>query len=171
MEVVCEVCGNMLEAARPVCPFCGYKQVHRGGTKGKTFIHRKVNLEAGRPVVEQALDRMIEVIDDGARNGVTVVTLIHGYGSSGKGGAIRVECRKMLDYLKSKERIADYIPGEDFTKRANRVKVLLRRHPQLKLDRNLNKGNRGITVVILSNVLLCLQLLPAVPIVTSVFIS
>jgi len=117
--------------------------------KHTEFVHKTVNLEAGRPVVEVALNRMNEIIEDSVRNDVNVLTLIHGYGSSGKGGAIRSECRKMLDYLKSNGLISNYIIGEDFNKRSGSVKSLLRRYPQLAADKHLNRGNRGITLVIL----------------------
>jgi hypothetical protein len=117
----------------------------------RPFIHRTVNLEAGRPAVEVALNRLSEVIADARRNSVSVLTLIHGYGSTGRGGAIRSECRMMLDYLKSKGQISDYIAGEDFTTRSGRVKALLRRYSSLGSNRNLNNGNQGITLVILAN--------------------
>ncbi len=116
----------------------------------RPFIHRTVNLEAGRPAVEVALNRLNEVIADARRTSIAVLTLIHGYGSTGRGGAIRSECRMMLDYMKNKGMISDYIAGEDFNKRSGRVRVLLRRYSQLSTDRNLNSGNQGITLVILS---------------------
>lgn len=147
----CEVCGNMSEVPAPVCPFCGYRTEKQDLRKSRPFVHKTVNLEEGRPSVELALHRMTELLEDGARNRVTIVTLIHGYGSSGKGGVIRSESRKMLDYMKSKGRIADFIAGEDFTKRSGKVKSLLRRYPQLGSDKNLNKGNRGITLVVVSS--------------------
>lgn len=117
----------------------------------RPFIHRTVNLEAGRPVVEVALNRLDEVIADARRNSVSVLTLIHGYGSTGRGGAIRSECRTMLGYMKSRGLISDYIAGEDFNKRSGLVKALLRRYSPLSSHRNLNNGNQGITLVILSN--------------------
>lgn len=150
MSVECEICGNISEAPTPLCPFCGHRAETQERLKSKPFVHKTVNLEEGRPLVEQALNRMSEVLEDGARNGVTVVTLIHGYGSSGKGGAIRSESRKWLAFMKSKRQIADFIPGEEFTKRSGKVKSLLRRYPQLSSNHNLNKSNRGITLVFIS---------------------
>ncbi len=118
--------------------------------KTRVFVQKTVNLEVGRPVLELALDRMNEIIEDSIRNEVTVLTLIHGYGSSGKGGVIRSECRKMLQFLKSKRRIREFIAGEDFNRRSGPVKSLIQRYPQLGSDRNLNRNNRGITLVIFS---------------------
>jgi hypothetical protein len=159
MKIVCDVCGNKGEMTSLLCPFCGSKVDMTDLVKHTAFVHKTVNLEAGRPVVDVALHRMDEIIEDSARTDVNVLTLIHGYGSSGKGGAIRSECRKMLDFLKSKGVISDYISGEDFNKRSGLVKSLLQRYPQLGADKHLNRGNRGITLVILTYGLLVLPTL------------
>src|SRR5690606_18445566 len=102
--------------------------------KQTVFVHKTVNLEAGRPILEIAISKLHEILTDSVRNDVNVLTVIHGYGSSGKGGVIRSECRKILDFLKSKGQISDYIAGEDFNKRSGSVKSLLRRYPQLGED-------------------------------------
>lgn len=150
MEFVCEVCGNEVSDGVSLCPFCGSQNEERLSIRPGRFSQKTVNLEVGRPVLGIALNRMNEVIADGKRNGVHVLTLIHGYGSSGKGGVIRQECRKTLDFMKIKGDIRDYICGEHFNKRAAPVKSLLNRYPELALDKNLNRENRGITLVILN---------------------
>ena len=150
MVIVCEICGNTLATASPVCPFCGSKVDLVKLEKSTGYSHKTINLEEGRPVVEVALTRLQEIVEDCARNKVNVLTLIHGYGSSGKGGVIRTECRKMLDFFKARGVISEYISGEDFSRRSGGVKSLIRRYPQLATDRHLNKGNRGITLVLFS---------------------
>jgi len=52
--------------------------------------------------------------------------------------------------MRSKKIIGDYIAGEDFHKKSGRVRALLQRYYQLGKDRNLNQGNQGITLVIVS---------------------
>ncbi len=146
---LCHVCGNQIESSVVKCPFCGCTSGDSALPVKKDYVHRVVNLETGRPGVETAMERMGVVIEDGVRTGVSVLTLIHGYGSSGKGGVIRKECRKNLDFMKSRGRISDYITGEAFNKKSGVVKTLLRRYPQLISDRNLNRGNRGITLVVI----------------------
>lgn len=138
------------------CPFCGSKAGVVELKKNIGYVHKTVNLEAGRPVVDVALQRLHEIIEDSARNNINVLTLIHGYGSSGKGGVIRTECRKTLDFFKAKGLISNFIAGEDFNKRSGVVKSLLRRYPQLGTDKHLNRGNRGITLVIFTFGLLAL---------------
>lgn len=142
-----------------VCPFCGSRETGDASQKRNKFIHKTVNLEAGRPLLDVALRRLSEVIEDAVRNNVSALTLIHGYGSSGKGGVIRSECRKTLEYLKSKNQIRDYVKGEDFNKKTGLVKSILQRYPQLGSHNNLNRANRGITLVIFSYILLLLPTL------------
>lgn len=148
--MTCHICGNERPAASLNCPYCGAVSEESADRMPKTYIHKTVNLEAGRPMVEVALNRCREVIDDAIQNKISVITLIHGYGSTGKGGVIRSECRKTLDYMKGKKIISDYIAGEDFHKRSGRVRTILQRYSQLAKDRNLNQGNQGVTLVILS---------------------
>ncbi len=146
--MTCQNCGNESPAGNSTCPYCGAVGDEPADRKHKVFVHKTVNLEAGRPVVEVAMNRCREVIDDAIRNKINVITFIHGYGSSGKGGVIRSECRQALLFMKSKKIISDYIAGEDFNKRSGRVRALLQRYSQLVKDRNLNQGNQGITLVI-----------------------
>jgi len=144
------VCGNDLPPQGAICPYCGATgEVGDAEKKRSPFRHRTINLEEGRPLVEEALRRLEICIDDGLRNEVTVITLIHGYGSSGKGGAIRGECRKMLEFLQSRKIIGDYLPGEDFSRKSGKARALLQRYPDLARNKNLGKGNPGITLVFL----------------------
>lgn len=146
--VVCAVCGNEREAGGPTCRFCGARQESAGEDRGGIF-HKTVNLEQGRPFVATAIKKLLSEIQMAKIEQVRVLTIIHGYGSSGKGGAIRNECRKNLDYLCSTGEIKGFIPGEDFSGRSGPVKIVLRRFPELVNNRNLDKRNPGITLVIM----------------------
>lgn len=148
--MTCHICGNEVSVTSSSCPYCGAAMAESADPRSTVFIHKTVNLEFGRPVVEVALNRCRQALDEAIINKVSVITLIHGYGSSGKGGAIKSECRNILDYFKEKRIISDYIAGEDFNKKSGRVRALLQRYAQLAKDRNLNQGNQGITLVILS---------------------
>lgn len=147
---VCQVCGNDISASSLTCRFCGSNQDKEHLEQIRAFVKKTINLEQGHPVLEVALQKLDEGIEDAAKNNIQVLTLIHGYGSSGKGGRIRLECRKKLDFMKSKGRIRDYIAGENFTRKFGPAKMLLQRYPQLNMDSNFNKGNRGITLVVIS---------------------
>lgn len=153
----CHICGNEMPVTCSSCPFCRAVPEKTADQTPKRFSHKTVNLEYGRPVVEVAMNRCREVINDALLHRISVITFIHGYGSSGKGGAIRSECRRTLDFLHSKKIISDYIAGEDFHKKSGRVRALLQRFPELARDKNLNQGNQGITLVILSFLVLYCQ--------------
>lgn len=147
---VCQVCGNDISVSSMNCEFCGSKQDKEHLKQIREFVKKTINLEQGHPVLEIALQKLDDGIEDAAKNNIQVLTLIHGYGSSGKGGRIRLECRKNLDFMKSRGRIRDYIAGEDFSRKFGPAKVLLQRYPQLSTDGNFNKGNRGVTLVVMS---------------------
>lgn len=149
MSAVCEVCGNDIVSGVFTCPYCGSKNEGAGTVQSGGFSQKTINLEMGRPLLESALSRMTEAIEDAKRNNVHVLTLIHGYGSSGKGGVIRVECRKTLDFMKTRGRIKDCIYGEHFNKRSAPIKNVLRRYPGLYSHPYMNRENKGITLVIL----------------------
>ncbi len=83
--------------------------------------------------------------------GIAVKSLkvIHGYGSSGHGGAIRTECRKVLDYKAARGEIEGVLAGEEFTSQNPAARRWLQRCPQLADSSSYNRGNRGITLVFL----------------------
>ena len=145
----CGVCGNELKAGNRVCPYCGTHQEDDFVRKPVGFSHKTVNLEFGRPIVEVALRRLEQELQTARQEGIRVLTLIHGYGSSGVGGAIRHESRYLLADLIHKGQINMVIHGEDFRAKAGPVRDLLRRFPQLSTNVHLNRGNRGITIVVL----------------------
>lgn len=147
MEKLCEVCGNERPADRVKCHYCGHRSPESPGNLQKTQSHRVVNIEQGKPLVEEALSRLERALEAARGEGVRVVTIIHGYGSSGKGGTIRSECRRTLEFLVAKKRIRDFIPGENFSKRQGQTRALLRRIPSMQNSDNLNRANRGVTIV------------------------
>lgn len=146
----CSICGNEIESGSAVCRFCGSRQEKTAdGGRDRTFVHRTINLEKGMPFVEQAMSQLRIALAEARALRIQALTIIHGYGSSGRGGAIRNECRKILDHMCSRGEVNSYIAGEDFHRRNGRVRDLLKRYPQLAANANLNGHNRGITLVIL----------------------
>jgi len=150
-ETVCEICGNEPGPGAKVCPFCGAELAGQSQLvrSAKSVRHKTVNLELGRPVAEIAVKKMESELSHAVLEGVTSMTFIHGYGSSGKGGVIRKECRKMLFYMQDRGLVAEVIPGETFSSRDKKVKQLLRQWPELMANTNLNRRNRGITIVLM----------------------
>jgi hypothetical protein len=73
--------------------------------------------------------------------------VIHGYGSSGKGGALCVGLRKSFGLRKTEGVIKDAIAGEDFSIFNNTVLALLEAVPDLRGDSDLGAINEGVTIV------------------------
>lgn len=148
---ICEICGNEIGAGTATCRFCGSRQEPHAASavSRKVFRQHVVNIEKGMPVVEDALRHLAMAVAEAKQRKIQVLLVIHGYGSSGRGGKIRRECRKNLDYMVSRGELNSYLPGEDFSRRSGRTKTLLQRYPQLADDRNFDRGNQGVTLVIL----------------------
>lgn len=145
MEEFCEICGNDRIPGTLHCPYCGTRYQDHG--KRKARGHRVVNIEMGRPPLDTALQKLEREIARAKEDNIAVVTIIHGYGASGRGGIIRKECRNTLDYLKDRKHIKGYIVGERFSRKEGQTRALLRRLPQMVDDANLNRNNRGVTLV------------------------
>jgi hypothetical protein len=146
--ILCEVCGNEFDRIMASCPFCGASS-GSSGVSSVGAMHRVVNLERGLPTVAEALARLDVELETARRQKYRVLTLIHGYGSSGKGGAIKAAVHRQLEYFKHQGRINDLVAGEDFNSRSGIGRHLLRRFPFLATHSDLNRSNRGVTLVIL----------------------
>jgi hypothetical protein len=115
---------------------------HRAQMILKTF-----NVEAGFPSLDQARKLVIEEIRTAKREGVRVLKIIHGYGSSGKGGKLNVGLRKSFVLRKKEGVIRDFIAGEDFSIFNPTVLTLLETVAELRGDPDLNATNEGVTVL------------------------
>ena len=80
---------------------------------------------------------------------VALLKIIHGYGSTGAGGDIRIAAQKRLYELAEAGQIRGCIFGENWAKSDEATWRLLQAHPELKSDLDLGRGNQGITVVVI----------------------
>ena len=101
------------------------------------------------PYADQAIQRLTLEIRQSRKMGCTVLKIIHGYGSSGKGGRLRVELRKYLDSCQRKGLIRGYVRGEEFSIFQAETRRLLTICPDASRDSDLGKYNNGITIVML----------------------
>src|SRR3954462_9407976 len=108
---------------------------------------RVFNVEANFPTVEEARRIVAEEIRRAKREGVRVLKVIHGYGSSGKGGALCVGLRKSFKLRKKEGVIRDFVAGEDFSIFNATVLAMLEAAAELRGDPDLNATNEGVTVV------------------------
>ena len=101
------------------------------------------------PSVHEALQRLSHELAAARTEGTKLLKIIHGYGSSGTGGEIRIAVQKCLKEMAEDGRIRGCIFGEDWSKSDEVAWQLLNDHPALKKDSDLGRRNRGITVVLL----------------------
>lgn len=105
---------------------------------------RELNLELGWPTVDQALRRLDAELEAARKMNTPLMKLIHGYGSSGKGGRLRTACRTWL-----RQQELCFLPGEEFSIFNQEARRWLALCPRLRQDRDLNAENRGVTYVLL----------------------
>ena len=108
-----------------------------------------VNLELNRPTVPTVLSLLEAAIRSSRTEKFIALKLIHGYGSSGVGGDIRIAVQKTLVQKLNGKEIRAFIPGEDWRISNEFSWDLLKRCPELKQESDLGRGNRGITIVVL----------------------
>ncbi len=110
-------------------------------------VIRTVNVEAGLPTLDEARRLVAAEIKRAKHDGAKVLKVIHGYGSSGKGGALCVGLRKSFRLRKKEGVIKDFITGEDFTIFNPAALDLLDAVPALRGDPDLGATNEGVTVL------------------------
>ena len=113
------------------------------------LLLKTVNLEAGMPVVRDALSSLDRELAAAKKEGWKLLKLIHGYGSSGVGGDLRMAIQKGLRELKNDGQIHDCIFGEDWAASAQASWELIKMYPKLKQDADLGRRNQGITIVVI----------------------
>ncbi|MBP1736437.1 MAG: Smr protein [Oscillospiraceae bacterium] len=110
---------------------------------------REINLEEGRPTADRAIRRLTFELSRSVTLGTAVVKIIHGYGSSGAGGRIRIEARDYLSRLKTRGDIQDFIPGEEFSIFSESTRHAFAVCDSLRKDRDLERHNNGVTFIVL----------------------
>ena len=99
--------------------------------------------------MSEALQRLEREIALARRDKIALLKVIHGYGSSGVGGDIRIAVQRRLYELEEAGEIRGCIFGEDWAKGDEATWKLLRERPELKNDPHLGRRNQGITIVVL----------------------
>lgn len=110
---------------------------------------RELNLELGYPTVDEALRRLETEMSAARKMKTPVIKIIHGYGSSGKGGRIRTAVRKYLKEQQAAGKISAMIRGEDFSIFSETTRRALAQCENLRQDRDLENENMGVTFVII----------------------
>jgi hypothetical protein len=101
------------------------------------------------PSVPEALQRLDRELVVARQDKVKLLKLVHGYGSTGAGGDIRIAVQKRLAEMVQNGQICACIFGEDWSKSDDAAWKLLQSNAELKNDSDLGRRNRGITIVII----------------------
>ncbi len=109
---------------------------------------KQIDLEAGMPDVSSAMSRLNNQIYAVRATGVRECKIIHGYGSSGKGGAIKSACLMELRGYKRRGIIKEFCPGEKFGPFSEEGRRMTAAMPTLNRDRDWGRSNDGITVIL-----------------------
>ena len=120
------------------------KRKRKAGTAVGTL-----NLEDGMPPVEEAISRLRTGLQEMKAGQVKVVKLIHGYGSTGRGGKIRTGIRNELAYMKRRGLIREFIRGEDFGPMDAASRRLAEQEQSITRDPDYGRMNHGITMTVL----------------------
>lgn len=107
-----------------------------------------INLKEGLPRTDAALLRLSQALRMASANRRPAIKLIHGYGSSGTGGAIRDAVRRELSARLRAGQITAFLPGEEFHPGSAKTQSLLPRYPSLRQDSDFGRQNDGITIVL-----------------------
>jgi hypothetical protein len=110
---------------------------------------RVVLIKSGLPTVEEGRARLQAELDRARADGMVVLKLIHGYGSSGVGGSLRRGLRASLRQRHKEGRIRAFLPGEQWDLFNEVARELLQACPELASDQDLGRYNEGITLVLL----------------------
>ena len=99
------------------------------------------------PSIPEARARLTRELHAARVSGLTLLKIIHGYGSSGVGGDLRIALQATLRQMQQRGELRECIFGEDWRASDERTWALMKRFPELKNDRDLGRRNLGITIV------------------------
>lgn len=111
--------------------------------------YRTINLEENSPSVSEAVARLGVEIRLARRHGICLVKCIHGFGSSGRGGKIRVAARRELARLQKLGYVKAVIPGEKLSIFDEDTRRAMAYCGELRGDADLDRHNNGVTLIVL----------------------
>ena len=112
------------------------------------LICKTVNLEQNLPLASEASVRLSQEIRLAKCSRCRALKVIHGYGSSGKGGALKTACQKLCTERQRSGMIRHFVRGEEFTPFTDAGRKAIDICPQLKTDVDFGRQNDGITIIL-----------------------
>ena len=111
--------------------------------------YRVVNLELTLPAVRDMPERITREVRQARAHQIRVIKFINGYGSTGRGGKLRLAVRQTLTRAVQAGQIACCIPGEKLSIFDADTQRALRLCDELRRDPDLDRHNNGVTIVVL----------------------
>ena len=108
---------------------------------------RFIDLKKENCSVEYALAVCEIEIEKAKKEGLTAIKVLHGYGSHGKGGAILLNLRRLLNQWKKSGYIKDFFGGDKWNMFDKSSMEILLKDKSIYGDEDLNKSNPGITII------------------------
>ena len=106
-----------------------------------------INLEEGFPNGEEAVGKLRSGLRSAKSRGVIFVKVIHGWGSTGKGGGIKRAVRRELPILGEDGHLREWFQGSDWKVVDKTYLKWYEKFPELNRDPDLNRNNLGITMI------------------------
>ncbi len=106
---------------------------------------RVITIKEGLPTLEEAKRRLLLEIRRCHGEGVTVLKIIHGYGSGGRGGVLRMGLRKGFAEYQRHGDILGFATGEEFSIFHAISLEIITAAPELRKDPDLERANPGIS--------------------------
>ena len=112
-------------------------------------MFKEFNVKENLPTVEEAIGLIQIEIECCKKEGIKVLKVVHGYGSSGVGGNIFLSLKKHLVIWKKSGYILDYLFGDQWNSYNKKAMDIKYKFPSLPLDKDFNHSNMGMTIILL----------------------
>ena len=106
---------------------------------------RIVTIKEGLPTLDEAKRRLLLEVRRCHGDGITVLKIIHGYGSGGRGGVLRTGLRKVFTEYQREGDILGFASGEEFSIFHPVSLEMITAAPELRKDSDLERSNPGVS--------------------------
>ena len=106
---------------------------------------REVTIKQGHPTHEEAKRRLLLEVRRCHGDGISVLKIIHGYGSGGRGGVLRTGLRKVFTEYQRDGDILGFATGEEFSIFHPVSLEIITVSPELRKDPDLERSNPGVS--------------------------
>jgi hypothetical protein len=123
------------------------RAARRGGGGSDSGAVPTINLKERMPTAAEAVGLLELRLQSQRATGTSLIRVVHGWGSTGHGGAIAAAVRQHLRGLQARGLVRSFLAGEDYSEFTEPGRALRERHPGLQTSFSSDRLNRGITFV------------------------